>query len=41
MTPEERQEIMSDWKETNRLRELQEQIAAGKGIRADSPLSNN
>ncbi|MCW5555111.1 MAG: DNA phosphorothioation system sulfurtransferase DndC [Verrucomicrobiae bacterium] len=29
-------EIMSDWKETNRLRELQEQIAAEKGIRADT-----
>jgi DNA sulfur modification protein DndC len=28
--------IMSDWKETNRLRELQEQIAAEKGIRADT-----
>jgi len=28
--------IMSDWKETNRLRELQEQTAAEKGIRADT-----
>ncbi|MGI8604342.1 MAG: DNA phosphorothioation system sulfurtransferase DndC [Verrucomicrobiales bacterium] len=28
--------IMSDWKETNRLRELQERIAAEKGIRADT-----
>ena len=28
--------IMSDWKDTNRLRELQEQIAAEKGIRADT-----
>lgn len=28
--------IMSDWKETNRLHELQEQIAAEKGIRADT-----
>jgi hypothetical protein len=28
--------IMSDWKETNRLRELREQIAAEKGIRADT-----
>lgn len=28
--------IMSDWKGTNRLRELQEQIAAEKGIRADA-----
>jgi len=27
---------MSDWKETNRLRELQEEIAAEKGIRADT-----
>jgi len=28
--------LMSDWKETNRLRELQEQIAAEIGIRADT-----
>jgi len=28
--------IMSDWKETNRLRELQEEVAAEKGIRADT-----
>jgi DNA sulfur modification protein DndC len=28
--------IMSDWKGTNRLRELQEEIAAEKGIRADT-----
>lgn len=28
--------IMSDWKDTNRLRELQEQIAAEKGICADT-----
>ena len=28
--------VMSDWKETNRLRELQEQIASEKGIRADT-----
>ncbi len=28
--------IMSDWKETNRLRELQEEIAEEKGIRADT-----
>jgi DNA sulfur modification protein DndC len=28
--------VVSDWKETNRLRELQEQIAAEKGIRADT-----
>jgi DNA sulfur modification protein DndC len=28
--------IMSDWKETNRLRELQEEIASKKGIRADT-----
>jgi DNA sulfur modification protein DndC len=28
--------IMSDWKETNRLRELQEEIASEKGIRADT-----
>jgi hypothetical protein len=27
---------MSDWKETNRLRELQEEVAAEKGIRADT-----
>ena len=27
---------MSDWKETNRLRELQEQIASEKGVRADT-----
>jgi hypothetical protein len=27
---------MSDWKETNRLRELQAHIAAEKGIRADT-----
>ena len=27
---------MSDWKETNRLRELEEQTAAEKGIRADT-----
>lgn len=27
---------MSDWKETNRLRELQEEVAAEKGIRADA-----
>ena len=27
---------MSDWKETNRLRELEEQVAAEKGIRADT-----
>jgi DNA sulfur modification protein DndC len=28
--------LMSDWKETNRLRELQEEVAAEKGIRADT-----
>jgi hypothetical protein len=28
--------VMSDWKETNRLRELQEEIAAEKGTRADT-----
>jgi len=28
--------VMSDWKETNRLRELQEEIASEKGIRADT-----
>lgn len=28
--------VMSDWKETNRLRELQEQIASEKGVRADT-----
>ena len=28
--------VMSDWKETNRLRELEEQVAAEKGIRADT-----
>jgi DNA sulfur modification protein DndC len=28
--------IMSDWKETNRLRELQEEVAAEKGIRPDA-----
>lgn len=28
--------IVSDWKETNRLRELQEEIAAEKGILADT-----
>jgi DNA sulfur modification protein DndC len=28
--------VMSDWKETNRLRELQEEVAAEKGIRADT-----
>ncbi len=28
--------IMSDWKETNRVRELQEQVASEKGIRADT-----
>jgi hypothetical protein len=27
---------MSDWKETNRLRQLQEEIASEKGIRADT-----
>ena len=27
---------MSDWKETNRLRELREEIASEKGIRADT-----
>jgi len=27
---------MSDWKETNRLRELQEEVAAEKDIRADT-----
>lgn len=27
---------MSDWKETNRLRELQEEVASQKGIRADT-----
>ena len=27
---------MSDWKEANRLRELQEEVAAEKGIRADT-----
>ena len=28
--------VMSDWKETNRLRELQDQVAGKKGIRADT-----
>jgi DNA sulfur modification protein DndC len=28
--------VMSDWKEANRLRDLQEEIAAEKGIRADT-----
>lgn len=28
--------VMSDWKEINRLRELQEEVAAEKGIRADT-----
>jgi DNA sulfur modification protein DndC len=28
--------IMSDWKETSQLRELQEEVAAEKGIRADT-----
>lgn len=28
--------VMSDWKETNRLRELQDEVAAEKGIRADT-----
>lgn len=28
--------VMSDWKETNRVRELQEQVASEKGIRADT-----
>lgn len=28
--------IMSDWKETNRLRELQEEVAVEKGVRADT-----
>jgi DNA sulfur modification protein DndC len=28
--------VMSDWKETNRLRELQEEVASEKGIRADT-----
>jgi len=28
--------VMSDWKENNRLRELQEEVAAEKGIRADT-----
>lgn len=28
--------VMSDWTETNRLRELQEEVAAEKGIRADT-----
>jgi len=28
--------LMSDWKETNRLRELQDEVAAEKGIRADT-----
>lgn len=28
--------MMSDWKETNRLRELQEEVANEKGIRADT-----
>ena len=28
--------IMRDWKETNRLRELQEEVAAEKGIRPDT-----
>jgi DNA sulfur modification protein DndC len=28
--------VMSDWKETNRLRELQEEIASEKGVRADT-----
>ena len=28
--------IMSDWKETNRLRELQEEVATEKGIRPDT-----
>ena len=27
---------MSDWKETNRLRELQEEVASEKGIHADT-----
>jgi DNA sulfur modification protein DndC len=29
--------VMSDWKETNRLRKLQEEVASEKGIRADTP----
>jgi DNA sulfur modification protein DndC len=28
--------LMSDWKETNRLRELQDEVAAEKGIRAET-----
>ena len=28
--------VMSDWKETSRLRELQEEVATEKGIRADT-----
>ncbi|HEX9663786.1 MAG TPA: DNA phosphorothioation system sulfurtransferase DndC [Candidatus Binatia bacterium] len=28
--------VMSDWKETNRLREIQEEVAAEKGISADT-----
>jgi hypothetical protein len=28
--------VMSDWKETSQLRELQEEVAAEKGIRADT-----
>lgn len=28
--------VMSDWKETNRLREMQEEVATEKGIRADT-----
>jgi hypothetical protein len=28
--------VMSDWKETNRLRELQEEVASENGIRADT-----
>jgi DNA sulfur modification protein DndC len=28
--------VMSDWKETNRLRELQEEVASEKGVRADT-----
>jgi DNA sulfur modification protein DndC len=28
--------VMSDWKETSRLRELQEEVASEKGIRADT-----
>jgi DNA sulfur modification protein DndC len=28
--------VMSDWKETNRLRQLQEEVASEKGIRADT-----